>query len=51
MSVCGVRRVALAVGFECCSVCVWVWVVVVCEAVKVVFGAAIVEAADPGQPR
>lgn len=33
------------------AVCVWVWVVVVCEAVKVVFGAAIVEAADPGQPR
>lgn len=27
------------------------WVVGVCEAVKVVFGAAIVEAADPGQPR
>lgn len=47
MSVCGVRRVALAVDFECCSV----WVVGVCEAVKVVFGAAIVEAADPGQPR
>lgn len=50
MSVCGVRRVALAVDFECCSV----WVVgggCVCEAVKVVFGAAIVEAADPGQPR
>lgn len=48
--VCVVLLLLLVLNVAVC-VCGCGWVVVVCEAVKVVFGAAIVEAADPGQPR